>query len=126
MEKTTQDILNEAAALLEEEGRWIKGRLFKTGPNGKGCSMCAHGAIAYCGNRAIRDLIEENKMSQANDVGNAIINGGGGIGDEYSQRKSIYAAHQNAKKVGLTFAYNDATIRTKGEVIGKLHEAAQL
>lgn len=127
MEKTTQDILNEAAILLDEEGRWIKGRLFKTNPNGAGCSMCAHGAIAYCGNRAIRDLIEENKMVEADNKASAIINGSHSIGgDEFSQRQNVYAAHVNAKKVGLTFSYNDAIARTKAEVIGKLHEAAQL
>ena len=132
MEKTTQDILNEAAILLQEEGRWTKGRLFAkntSGDDAKGCSMCAHGAIAYCGDRAIRDLIEENKLGEADQKATNVMNGVIRLdigGDINVQKQSVYTAHMNAKKVGLTFSYNDAVERTKGEVVAKLHEAAQL
>ena len=124
MEKTTQDILNEAAELLSQEGSWSKGAFFKAKPNSKGCSMCAHGAIAYCGNRAIREMIEENKLTDAASATSNGISGWGG--DVNSQKNNLKQAHNNANKVGLNYGFNDAPQTTQEQVINKLHEAAQL
>ena len=120
MEKTTQDILNEAAELLSQEGSWSKGAFFKAKPNSKGCSMCAHGAIAYCGNRAIREMIEENKLTAA---ASATYHG---ISGWVGQKNNLKQAHNNANKVGLNYGFNDAPNTTQEQVINKLHEAAQL
>ncbi len=124
MEKTTQDILNEAAELLDQEGRWTKGAFFKAKPGSKGCAMCAHGAIAYCGNRAIRELIEENNLTEACSKTSNGISGYGG--DVAAQQHNLRQAHFNANKVGLNYGFNDSPKTTKEDVINKLHEAAQL
>lgn len=63
MEKNYKDILLEAADLLEQEGRWGKRRFFNLDNPAKPCVMCAHGAIAYCGNPKVRDIIlNRNEM----------------------------------------------------------------
>ncbi len=122
MEKTTQDILNEAADLLQAEGRWGKGSFFAPKPNNTGCTMCAHGAIAYCGDRAIREMIESNNFGRAGDAINDILY----CWINNIQAQNIRQAHTNAKQVGLTYAFNDGASTTKEEVIAKLRQAAQL
>lgn len=125
MKKTASDILLEAASLLEEEGRWCKGVYFY--PTANGCQMCAHGAISYCGNPFIRENIVGNlplNTAQANTQANYGWSVSVSVSPDYAT--NLHKAHQQADKVGLTIAWNDAPERTKQEVIAKLREAAQL
>jgi hypothetical protein len=150
MEKTASQILTEAADLLEleEKGRWGKGNYFVTNTQdsaGPACIMCAHGAIAYCGNPNVRSKVKAQKHASAGVI-TAMSAGAiaaaspfgyksrqktadrNGITLEQHIRNTysgeIGLAHYRAAKVGLTFDFNDKPGRTKQEVIDKLREAA--
>ena len=128
VEKTPQQILTEAADLLEEEGRWGRGRLFnfqsnfqEETSNQSVCMMCAHGAIAYCGEPKVKSRILEGKkpfyhFEFAHDDGKNDRN--------RHLYKNVQMAHWMAAKAGLTTQFNDAKNRTQQEVIAKLREAA--
>ncbi len=66
MEKTASDILLAAAALLEEEDVWSRGSYFRK--TNKGCSMCAHGAIAYCGNDIVKNYVLNKHITDASET----------------------------------------------------------
>lgn len=137
MDKTSTEILLEAAALLEAEGKWHRGGYFYR--NNKGCSMCAHGAIAYCGNPDLQSKIDSTsyfalptKNYEALDKGVSL----GSVAEKTnspsvseaiaSQYGQVAVAHYRARKAGLSFEFNDRTTTTKQQVIDKLREAAQL
>ena len=137
MEKTPSQILNEAADLLTEEGLWNKGYFFKPAQTSKGCSMCAHGAIAYCGNRELREEVSgassEHVISGANhkagqgafqDAQNAVSPYGGTHLAARIKDNNLGLAHYAAMKAGLTIVFNDAHGTTKEQVIQKLRTAA--
>ena len=128
--KTASQILNEAADLLTEEGRWNKGNFwaFKRSvvdPDAKGCSMCAHGAIEYCGSPYFKETIDggNHPDSWSDNLCAAKAAYGRKSG---ASSNPIAAAHYNAFEVGLSFDFNDAPDTTKQNVINKLREAAQL
>jgi hypothetical protein len=141
MEKTASQILNEAADLLEEEGRWGKGRYFRPGDSNKGCIMCAHGAIAYCGNPRVKELAQMSPFNGAP----SLVNKGLTLADispnssiiETAQKENLTTeqyfvkhygelavAHYKAYQVGLSVDFNDSVRTTKEQVIAKLREAA--
>jgi len=121
--KTASQILNEAADLLEEEGRWDQRYLFKI--TEKGCSMCAHGAIAYCGNPKVKEFILNKDRFKTVDEAMLVL-GGDTIEEWRSQGGEVGVAHYFAAKNGLTFAFNDHPATTKQDVIHKLREIAKL
>ncbi len=128
--KTSTDILLEAADLLEEEGRWHQGTYFAKTKDG-GCKMCAHGAIAYCGNPEVRrrlvdwdhpiDAVVANRIPLEAD--NLCLSTEHWIAKRWDE---VGVAHYKAQRVGLTFDYNDKYTTTKQDVINKLREAAQV
>lgn len=152
MQKTSSEILQEAATLLEEEGRWIKASWLRKALNGKkGCSMCAHGAIAYCADRDLRNSLEEEGMTDAAISKAAAIASTGPFA--WAQDANTYAtsaskssyneemqaatlakiadnnrgwAHYAAMRNGLTVGFNDAPSTTKEQVIEKLRSAAKI
>ncbi len=109
VEKTASDILLEAADLLEEENCWGQGNFFNASQN-HGCTMCAHGAIAYCSNPVIKEAVKCGNITSA-----------------YANLGVLCEpAHVRAFGAGLTFAYNDSNLTTKQDVIDKLREAARI
>lgn len=138
MSKTSSDILLEAATLLEEDGRWLQGTYFKT--TYRGCSMCAHGAIAYCGNPDVRNDIQTSFIDEGALKASQSASASGSA-ELYAHRARVAGltleqwiasqfggevgiAHFKAAQVGLDFAYNDNYETTKQDVINKLREAA--
>jgi hypothetical protein len=123
MELTASDLLNQAALLLEQENifKWGRGTFFRPTPEG-GCAACAHGAIDYCASPLIRKRIADG-MRHAQQI----YRYGGDTWDGfYDNTKAADQAHLKARKVGLTYDFNDERGRTKEEVIAKLREAAAL
>ena len=114
MKKTPQQILTEAADLLEKEElvKWGQGRYFwpseSFSSSSPACVVCAHGAIAYCADLEIQSmaLVDAIKADST-----------------YIEKNK---AHSIAKKAGLYYGFNDFPGRTKQEVIDKLREAANL
>lgn len=117
MEKTASDILLEAATLLEEDNRWHKG-YYQITENG--CAMCAHTAIAYCGNPIVREKLSKPSPTMVIPMVDR------GYQSSSQTDQPVELAHQRAKQVGLTYDYNDDLKTTKQDVINKLREAAQL
>jgi hypothetical protein len=147
MEKTASEILNESADILSEEGVWIKNRYIGKGLNRRGCTMCAHGAIAYAGSREIRNdvketvcMIDGNKASYLIDEASAKASKGmyqtaanaatpSGYSEEFkaaelAKLNSQGWAHYIAIKNGMTIGFNDAGTTTKQQVIDKLRACA--
>src|ERR1700674_3237392 len=154
MEKSPATILNEAATMLEEETvfTWGQGNYFRVPDAGTapGCIVCAHGAIAYCGNpdvasRVDRFGIDATSIAVMLDASSRVFGVVAGAANRNAAAAvEAYAgsvisikdylhkhyggtqvqAHYLAGKVGLTFDFNDAPGRTKEEVIAKLREAA--
>lgn len=134
--KSANEILLEAAILLEEEGKWIQGDNFEF--NDKGCSMCAHGAIAYCGLAEVREkVLQGNRAATSSPVAMFAVKEERYADLAYQENLTVEqylakhykgettVAHYKAAQVGLTFAYNDAPNTTKQDVIAKLRLAAQ-
>ena len=125
--KTAAQILTEAANLLEQEGKWHQGNYFKQIDNG--CAMCAHGAIAYCGNEQVKNEVDKpsyyfSHMLVANIINSrmpAVIESTANVKRSNDELK---LAHQIACVVGLTADYNDNPKTTKQDVINKLRQAA--
>ena len=147
MEKTASEILNESADILSEEGVWVKGRYVGKGLNRRGCTMCAHGAIAYAGNREIRNDVKETvEMTDGNKaehlIGEANSKASQGMYGhalnayqsetyKYSDKDARFTqlnsqgwAHYIAIKNGMTIQFNDAGTTTKQQVIDKLRACA--
>ncbi len=119
--KTASDILLEAADLLEEEGKCGRGGFFTK--TGEGCQMCAHGAIAWCGDPEVRASIAAGKTR-----GLVKFYVPGEIASEQRIRDhygEVGLAHLKADRIGLTFNYNDNERTTKQDVIDKLRQAAR-
>lgn len=136
MDKTASDILLAAAILLEEEGKWSKGSYVKYTEHG--CTMCAHGAIAYCGRLDIKDIVEAHQIYPESEINRTYAS------RTYNEEYALYAeeqgitieqyvlnkygptglAHYKATEIGLTFQYNDNHNTTKQDVINKLRLAA--
>ena len=114
--KTAATILNDAADLLTEEGKWSKGALFRGIGSDNGCSMCAHGAIEYCGESKVRNAVLQGQLPSI----------AGWDGDYRSIITPTKTAHRLADQVGLTTTFNDWGTTTKEQVIDKLRQAAQL
>ena len=117
--KTPADILNEAADLLTEEGRWHRCGSFWFVDGS--CKMCAHGAIEYCGNRELKERVMLGYWQPVKDW-----NGDDGLGGDEGERAIVRFAHRLADKVGLTMLANDLPCTTKEQVIDQLRRAAQL
>lgn len=147
MEKTSSEILNEAADILTEEGVWIKNRYIGKGLNRRGCTMCAHGAIAYAGSRDIRNDVNdtigvENEIQVLNTLDQASRKAANGMYQSAANAASsnLYGsihkdrelevlntqgwAHYIAIKNGLTIGFNDQFNTTKQQVIDKLRACA--
>ena len=119
MEKTPQQILTEAADLLENGG-WTWRQQFLQ--EGSSCKMCAHGAIAYCGDPTVKARVDAGDMRSSNfwDA----MNAGMDLPVKWKPTP-VNTAHFNAGKVGLTTYFNDRQ-SNKQPIIAKLREAAQL
>lgn len=118
MEKTASEILFESARYLENEGKWGKNAFFRLAPpeeSSGACAMCAHGAIAFCGNSAIKEVLGNRDVKKA-----AIMVG------QRSVKSQLQIAHNCAFDVGLDYYFNDNQAKTKEDVINKLREAAAL
>lgn len=118
--KTYQEILLEAADLLEKEEQfsWTQnGCYFSFDRQSGNCSMCAHGAIAYCGELLWVKGLVDNKIL---DVGNILTV------NPNKNGTPTQVAHYKAISVGLTFDYNDSHKTSKQDVVAKLREAATI
>ena len=127
--KTASQILNDAADLLTEEGRWHQGQFwaFKRSvitPDVKGCSMCAHGAIEYCGSPYFKQTIDAGNHPAS--YWSVEMRRGEEAMFADKTLSNLASAHYNAFKVGLSFDFNDSSATTKQDVINLLREAAQL
>lgn len=136
--KTSSDILLEAATLLKEEGRWGRGKYFDL--TEQGCAMCAHGAIAYCGNPYIKNHVDKEFLQVATQIAASTMTwvevATGAIkvvlenltSAQYIRKHygEVGLAHYKATKAGLTFDYNDNPNTTQQDVVNKLRKAAQL
>lgn len=133
---TASEILDRAANLLEEENRWAKKTYisFRTVPteaNPAGCSMCAHGAIAYCGSLEVQRAAIIKDIHIGGLIAINIPTGAGSgiymdpISDEI-RNNPLMLAHYTAASVGLTFDYNDDLKTTQVDVVRKLRSAAQI
>ena len=120
MKKTASQILLDTANLLEEEGRWTQGNYFRRNKGERGCSMCAHGAIAYCNDNTLPNLDRSFQCDVINRNLNAAINYQASDG-----LTPVQLAHRAALDIGLTIDFNDQSATTKQQVIVKLREAAQ-
>lgn len=119
MEKTASEILFESARYLENEGKWGKNAFFRLAPteeSGGACAMCAHGAIAFCGSSAIKEVIGNRDVNKA-----AIMMVG-----QRPSKSQLQIARNCAFEVGLDYHFNDKEAKTKEDVINKLREAAAL
>lgn len=139
MEKTASDILLEAATLLEEEGRWIQGQYVNL--NKDNCAFCAHGAIAYCGNQKVRQLLaatlnrtwcdgvveEIRTTAAARHRSNRLSPEGLSPEDDVRNRfgGEVGLAHYRAAQVGLSADYNDRRTTSIQDVIHMLRLAAR-
>jgi hypothetical protein len=118
MEKTASEILFEAARYLENEGKWGKNAFFKLSPpeeSDGACVMCAHGAIAFCGNKDVKEAISNREGNKASRMVSDTKHG-----------SPIRLAHDYAFQVGLDYWFNDMCAKTKEDVINKIREAGNL
>ena len=92
------DILDRAADLIEPEGRWVQGNLFRLA-GGKEICWCAYGAILHTRSAHSEEAAEliERDLPKTSPGGLRPI-----------------------------AAWNDAPERTQAEVVAKLREAANL
>ncbi len=142
-DRTPAEILTEAADILERNvvNNWGQRAYFQDVTE-KGCTMCAHGAIAYAGIPLVREKLFQVKPAGTNTGAEWAAARAAGVraaeaeaartaaanykAPSYITEKTTHMAHFYAMKSGLTFDYNDAKERTKEEVISKLREAAAL
>jgi len=128
--KTASQILNEAADYLEQ-GKLVKGTYFRQ--YNEGYSMCAHGAIAYCGDSKVKIAVDVwDRKSDYNDltipVNKNIFKRDYvlyTLEDAINERNPVALAHVLASNCGLTASYNDRPDTTKQDVVNKLREAAK-
>lgn len=121
MEKTSSEILLEAADLLEQ-GKWHQGSLFQD--LSSECSMCAHGAIAYCGNPHVKKCVDTHNIGNA--IGLALRQMVGCTTNPINNSTVALAHHQAYKLGGVSFNFNDDPATTKQNVIDGLRKAAQI
>ena len=134
----TADILTRAADLLEHNTRWGQGGYYQF--DDQGCTMDAHGAIAYCGDPKIKADVLAGITPNPHAVAPvSIVRTAGRFYDDFARDKgltvleymakyyggAVGAAHYQSAKVGLDFEFNDANGRTREEIIAKLREAAK-
>jgi hypothetical protein len=132
---SSADILNNSANLLERDGVWIKGNFFRRDPNSPiGSCMCAHGAIAYCGDAEIRQTIDDRKEagqfhgridSIYSKASNAATYKDTQQAERLAQDNEILWAHYRAVEAGCSIQFNDAGSTTRQQVINKLRQAAK-
>lgn len=134
---SSADILRNSADVLEREGVWIKGTFFRKSTTSPiGSCMCAHGAIAYCGDAEIRDTIDSQKAtpSQFNSridatygrAQSAVTQKTAPNEELLAQNIEILWAHYRAVEAGCSIGFNDQGDTTKKQVIEKLRHAADI
>ena len=123
---TASEILDQAAILLEEEDGWARNAYIEY--TSKGCAMCAHGAIAYCGNPEVKRLVLDRSLSAATAASAFACGTKVSENDlrEEIRNHPLHLAHFTAAQVGLTFNYNDDPNTTQADVVRKLRSAAQI
>ncbi len=138
-EKTAATILRDTADLLESDPnfKWGQGsyhRYLKAS-----CKLCAHGAIAYCGDEDFKQKIDQRLravfgISLRREAFFAVLShNASGSYSAWLEKHPEYKpydsqrmrAHFYATEAGLTTGFNDGLGRTKGEVIVKLRKAAE-
>lgn len=132
---SSADILNQSADVLEQKGVWIKGNFFRRDSNSPiGSCMCAHGAIAYCGDNEIKQIIDDKKdaSSFVNRVDNIYSKASGAVSskvepstDQVVQNNEILWAHYRAIEAGCSITFNDKMGTSKEQVIERLRQAAK-
>jgi len=133
---SSADILNHSADVLEREGVWIKGAFFrKSVASPIGSCMCAHGAIAYCGDAEIRQIVDDRKDTAQfqhkidntyTRASTAVLRHDNPNAEELAQNVEILWAHYRAVEAGCSIQFNDAGTTTREEVINKLRQAAKV
>jgi hypothetical protein len=117
---TPSDVLNRAADLLEkeEELKWGIGEFFGSPSlTDERCEVCGHGAIGYAALPEVRKAVKNGLFGKAI----ALFCEAEGMPNSV-----LCMAAVRARKVGLTYSFNDNIARSKEDVIAKLRQAANI